>query len=356
MFDRIKDYKNIILVAIAAVAAVGMIGLAVVLSNTVSHGSSARIEYSDENHKASITIGEDDMINEESEEYGLGEAGEEVEKDDIPTVEEINVEGPVVDTDAGDGVSLVECPEGEECGLGAYIWAPTETPSAFKNYVLGKCLNTDGAYGAQCWDLADVFWQNVAGRRAQTCGTGAAKGMVADGCWQINAGEQFIFFKESNKLQAGDWAVFDNGPWGHIGEVLGKPNNGYITLLGQNQGGPTCAGGGSAASIVNISLKHFAGAFRYKKYEEARIAAEEAKKAAEEAAQKAQESTSDSEMTADSYVVKKGDTLGSIALKMGWYVNANGLFGDSGYTQKLAEKNGIANRGMIYPGQVIEKY
>lgn len=356
MFDRIKDYKNIILVAIAAVAAVGMIGLAVVLSNTVSHGSSARIEYSDEKHKASITIGEDDMINEESEEYGLGEAGEEVEKDNIPTVEEINVEGPVVDTDAGDGVSLVECPEGEECGLGAYIWAPTETPSAFKNYVLGKCLNTDGAYGAQCWDLADVFWQNVAGRRAQTCGTGAAKGMIQDGCWQKNSGNEFVMIWDPTQLQAGDWVIFTNGQWGHVGMALGSYNNGYVTLLGQNQAGGYCAVGGSAANIVNISLKNFGGAFRYKKYEEARIAAEEAKKAAEEAAQKAQESTPNPEMATDTYIVKKGDTLGSIALKMGWYVNVNGLFGDTGYTQKLAEKNGIANRGMIYPGQVIEKY
>lgn len=56
----------------------------------------------------------------------------------------------------------------------------------------------------------------------------------------------------------------------------------------------------------------------------------------------------------DEYVVKKGDTLGSIARKMGWY-SGNKLFGDDGYTQKLAEYNGIANRGLIYPGQVIKR-
>lgn len=57
----------------------------------------------------------------------------------------------------------------------------------------------------------------------------------------------------------------------------------------------------------------------------------------------------------DSYTVVRGDTLGGIARKMGWY-SGNKLFGDDGYAQKLAEKNGIPNRGLIYPGQVIYKY
>lgn len=356
MLDKVKDSKKLIIAIIGFLLAIGIIASAVVISTTVKNGGSANIEYSDENRKASITIGEDDITNEDSEEYGLGEAGEEVEKEDIPTVEEIDAEGPIVDTDAGEGVSAVECPEGEECGLGAFIYAPTDSPSAFKNYTLGKCLNTDGAYGAQCWDLADVFWQNVSGRRAQTCGTGAAKGMIQDGCWQKNAGNEFIMVWDPTQLQAGDIVIFTNGQWGHVGMVLGGYNNGYVTLLGQNQGGRYCQGGGSATNIVNISLKNFGGAFRYKKYEEARIAAEQAKKAAEEAAKKAQNTPQAPATSNDTYVVKKGDTLGSIALKMGWYVNARGLFGNDGYTQKLAESNGIANRGLIYPGQVIKKY
>lgn len=356
MIDKIKENKWLAGIIAAALLAVAVIASAVVLSSTIKHGGSASIEYSDEQRKASITLGEDDTINTESEEYGLGEAGEEVEKDDIPTVEEIDAEGPVMDDKADDEQATVECPEGEECGLGAYIWAPTETPSAFKNYVLGKCLNTDGAYGAQCWDEADVFWQNVASRRAQTCGTGAAKGMIQDGCWQKNAGDEFIMIWDATQLQAGDWVIFTNGKWGHVGMALGTYNNGYVTLLGQNQGGTPCPGGGSAGNIVNISLKNFGGAFRYKKYEEARIAAEQAKRAAEEAARKAQEDASKPQTSKDSYVVKKGDTLGSIALKMGWYINTNGLFGDDGYTQKLAEKNGIVNRGLIFPNQVIKEY
>lgn len=55
-----------------------------------------------------------------------------------------------------------------------------------------------------------------------------------------------------------------------------------------------------------------------------------------------------------SYTVVRGDTLGAIARKLGWCVNCK-LFGDDGYTQKIAEYNGIPNRGLIYPGQVIYK-
>lgn len=60
-------------------------------------------------------------------------------------------------------------------------------------------------------------------------------------------------------------------------------------------------------------------------------------------------------ITSDTYTVQKGDTLGDITLKMGW-CNGCKLFGDDGYTQKLAEYNNIPNRGLIYPNQVIRKY
>lgn len=56
----------------------------------------------------------------------------------------------------------------------------------------------------------------------------------------------------------------------------------------------------------------------------------------------------------NSYTVKKGDTLGEIARKMGWYTG-NKMFGDDGYAQSLADYNNIPNRGLIYPGQVIRR-
>ena len=59
-------------------------------------------------------------------------------------------------------------------------------------------------------------------------------------------------------------------------------------------------------------------------------------------------------VSVDSYMVVPGDTLGEIARRLGWY-NGNKMFGDDGYAQELADYNGIQNRGLIYPGQVINR-
>ena len=158
----------------------------------------------------------------------------------------------------------INCENEPECGLGAYIYAPTESYTKFKDYTLNKCWNTDGYYGSQCWDLGDLFWQNYAGRNLSTCGTGGAKG--AWNCKEYNAGDQFELIYDKTQLQAGDWIIFNGGQWGHVGMALGGYNNGYISLLGQNQGGSYCEGGGSSTNIINISLKDFAGAFRPKTY------------------------------------------------------------------------------------------
>ena len=181
------------------------------------------------------------------------EEGEEIVDENIVTVEEV----------AGNQIAF-ECDEGEECGQGAFIYAPTETPTAFKDYTLGGCWNTDGHYGSQCWDLADMFWQNYAGRNFSTCGTGAVKG--GWDCKEYNAGTEFELITDKTALQAGDWVVFYSGRYGHIGMALGSYNDGYVSLLGQNQGGTPCPDGGSATNIININLNSFLGAFRPKSY------------------------------------------------------------------------------------------
>lgn len=179
--------------------------------------------------------------------------GEIIQDENIVTIESI------------DGNQLVnECAEGEECGLGQFIYAPTETPIAFKDYVYGGCWNTDGAYGSQCWDLADMFWQNYAGRNFSTCGTGMAKGSW--NCKEYNAGNEFELITNVYSIQPGDWLIFSMGKYGHVGMAMGTYNNGYVSLLGQNQGGEPCADGGAAANIVNINLNSFIGAFRPKTY------------------------------------------------------------------------------------------
>lgn len=176
------------------------------------------------------------------------------------TIETITA--PTVESIDGGNVTCIE--NGEECGKGAFIYAPTATYTEFKDYTLGKCFNTDGYYGAQCWDLGDLFWQNYAGRNLSTCGTGGAKG--AWDCKEYNAGTEFDLIYDKTQLQPGDWIIFHNGQYGHVGMALGSYNNGYIALLGQNQGGGWCEGGGSSTNIINISLKDFSGAFRPKSY------------------------------------------------------------------------------------------
>lgn len=177
----------------------------------------------------------------------------EVEDTDIVTVEEVE------SNDLRE-----ECEEGEECGLGYFVYAPTDTPLNFKNYTYGGCWDTDGHFSAQCWDLADLFWQNYAGRNFSTCGTGAAKGSW--NCKEQNAGDDFELIYDKHELELGDWIIFSSGQYGHVGMAMGDYNNGYIALLGQNQGGASCVGGGAAANIINISLKSFVGAFRPKTY------------------------------------------------------------------------------------------
>lgn len=190
----------------------------------------------------------------------------ELSEEQVPAIietDEGTIEADVPTVEAVDNAEAVEeCGEGEECGQG--WWVDTSTPQTFSNATYGQCVDTDGHYGSQCWDLGNLFWQNYAGRTLSTCGTGAAKGTL--NCYEYNAGSEFEMVWDSNSLQAGDWVIFTNGQYGHIGMAMGDSNNGYIALLGTNQGGKACSGGGSTANIINISLKNFGGAFRPKSY------------------------------------------------------------------------------------------
>lgn len=248
----------------------------------------------------------------------------DVNEEDIKTVEEVDNRGPVD-----------ECPEGGDCGRGAAVpFVPIATPQEFANATLKQCWNVDGAYGAQCWDLMALFWLNYTGRSLSTCGTGAAKGTIQDGCWQINAGTEFTMIWDPQDIQAGDIAVYKNGQWGHIGMAMGPYNNGYFALLGQNQGGNACPGGGQSTNIINLSTRDFVGAFRPNIYKV-------------EPKPEPQPVTPDSEEV----VVKKGDTLGAILRAKGY--TGNKLYGDNGLAERVAKENHIADRGLIYPGQII---
>ena len=186
--------------------------------------------------------------------------GEVIEIEGIPTVEEVDG-GLFEDKDTG-----LSTAEGEYEDLG---WSETfnvSSPEAFKNDTLNKCIYANNKYGAQCVSLSRVFWWSYADRDVSTCGTGMAKGMME--CAEQNAGDDFLIFWADSKseIQAGDWLVFNGGRYGHVGMALGGLHDGYVTLLGENQGGAYCDGGGAATNIININIKNLIGFYRPKAY------------------------------------------------------------------------------------------
>lgn len=185
----------------------------------------------------------------------------------------------------------------------------------FMDATLNKSYDMDGYYGAQCWDYGDFFWLKQVGRSLSTGGTGCARG-----CWTVasarkaNAGKEFKLITNKNDLKVGDWAIFNNGQFGHIGIISKIVKKGAtVQLQSQNQGTFR-----TKVTKVNWSLSTFLGAFRCTKW------AAPAKKASYTV-----------------YKVKKGDTLSSIAkkYKTTW--------------QKLAKANALTNPNLIYPGQKL---
>lgn len=240
----------------------------------------ATIDYSETSIPAYISDDKGELI--ETTEY---------EGEEIKTVEEVDG-GMFEDIDTG-----LSSTEGEYEDLG---WAETynvSSPEAFMKDTYGKCIIANNKYGAQCVSLARVFWWSYANRDVSTCGTGMAKGMM--NCAEQNAGDDFLVFWGSNGVQAGDWLVFDGGQFGHVGMALGEVKNGYVTLLGENQGGHTCGQnvGGSATNIVNISVKNVIGYYRPKAYIKP---------------QPQPKPTPTPEEKCKTWDVKKGDTLGKI--------------------------------------------
>lgn len=299
---------------------------AVVNINIENGKVKADIVYSAESVTPEVTEGVEGI------ESGQGEI--KINGETIPTVESVDATGPQVNPE---DETPTECPEGEECGRGAaYPYVDTSTPQAFLNATIGGCYNVDGYYDEQCWDYAALFTLNYAGRTFYTCGTGAAKGAFADGCWQKNAGDEFVFTTNPADIIPGAIVGFNNGTFGHVGIATGYYNNGYVTLAGQNQGGGLCPGStmGARVNVINISLKYFAGAFIPKKY-----------------IPKPEPTPTPTPVDEYTYVVVKGDTLGQILRNYGY--TGNKLFGDDGLAQRVASENGIVNRGLIYPKEVI---
>ena len=183
-----------------------------------------------------------------------GDQGEYEEE--IPTIDEIDGGGMFQDMTNLEGADPTLYYE-----LGAIEEVDTSSPEAFKNSTLGRCIIADNYFGAQCVSLARAFWWSYAGYDVSTCGTGLAKGMM--NCYSENARDKFRTIWDVDEIQEGTWIVLDGKTTGHICMALGTVNNGYVTCLGENQGGVPCeyGVGGSGTNIINISVRDFIGGY-----------------------------------------------------------------------------------------------
>ena len=177
-------------------------------------------------------------------------------EDEIPTVEEIDGGGKFQDK-----INLDNAESAVYYELGAIEEVDTSSVEAFKNSTLGRCIIADNYYGAQCVSLARAFWWSYAGFDVSTCGTGLAKGMMD--CWEDNARDKFKTIWNTSEIQEGTWIVLDGQTTGHICMALGKVNQGYVSCLGENQGGMVCpyGVGGAGTNIINLSVKNFIGGY-----------------------------------------------------------------------------------------------
>ena len=251
MSTKLKTiWGTIIAVAVALVAAIIGVNVNLNLQNS-EEGFKAEIQMSEEQLPAVIEGDQGELI-EINESEGI----------EIKTVEEVDG-GQFKDIDTG--VSIVD---GQYADLGWSEWYDTSSPETFKDATFGRCIIANNYYGAQCVSLARVFWWSYANRDVSTCGTGMAKGMMK--CADENAGDDFLVYWAEDKpqIQAGDWLVFGGGQYGHVGMALGPVVNGYVALLGENQGGASCGAnvGGSATNIININTKDLIGYYRPKSY------------------------------------------------------------------------------------------
>lgn len=111
----------------------------------------------------------------------------------------------------------------------------------FKNKVLGKRFDVDGAYGFQCWDGYAYYCQYL-GYSISHCWP---SGYVKDIWNNRKTNGMLNNFNEVTVMQPGDVAVFKEvpnvTPKSHIAIFDSDAGNGYGWFLGQNQGGASGA-------------------------------------------------------------------------------------------------------------------
>ena len=229
-----------------------------------------------------------------------------------------------------------------QMGSGVYFRADLSSPASFVNSMNGRGFNE--GYGYQCVAGFKQFMFSLSGRVVATR-TGGASGYAGQ-VGEIQA-LGFTWHAGQSGMRDGDWAIFGGGKYGHVAMYYqGK-------FFGQNQGSGNIYVG-NAFNLMDLgSYKNsIIGYFRPNIW--ANLGASTNSSSSSSTVPSGSVSSSAQKSTSSSVIVQKGDTLGGIAIKNGWW-QSGALFGNDGYAQILADKNGISNRGLIYPGQVIKK-
>ena len=236
-----------------------------------------------------------------------------------------------VPQDATSGCEPTDLPQ---MGSLTYYKVDVSTPAAFVNAVNGRGFNE--GYGYQCVAGFKEFMYSLSGKYVAAAG-GGAKGYASQQAQIEPLG--FKWHSGTAGLQNGDWAIWTNGQYGHVAMYY----NGQ--WFGQNQyaANPNT---GNAFNLANISTNGIAGYYRPNIY----IKTDPTPTPTPDPG-----TGGDAGEVTGAYTVQQGDTLGGIALKNGWYSGTNGLYGDAGYAQRLADENGITWRGLIFPGQRINR-
>lgn len=138
---------------------------------------------------------------------------------------------------------------------------PTKTYQAFKNMVLGKAYDIDGAYGAQCWDGYAEYCKYLGVPYANCTTSGYVKD-IANNKHSNGLLNYFTDMGLNAELVPGDlcvWKECPATPYSHIAIYDHDNGQNAVYFLGQNQGGPN-----GAFNIEPISTSGIIGVFRPK--------------------------------------------------------------------------------------------
>lgn len=245
-----------------------------------------------------------------------------------------------VPQDSTSGCDPTDLPQ---MGSLTYYKVGMATPAEFVNSVNGRGFNE--GYGLQCVAAFKQFMFSLSGKYVAAAG-GGAKGYATQQAQIEPLG--FKWYAGTAGLQDGDWGIWTNGQYGHVAMRY----QGQWFSQNQYAANPNA---GNAFNLANVSNNGLAGYYRPNIYVKSTPAPNPAPTPSPSPSPTPGTGGNTGASIPNSYVARKGDTLGSIALKNGWYTSTNGLYGNSGYTQRLAEENGILWRGLIYPNQVIKR-